>query len=192
MNLIQMQNYLVLQFKKNSYIYNNANNIPNHTLRIRNAPVVLNANITISYPGTKKGYDYLVLLNTNWAVSHEDIMNEIVQAINKHNVPFSAIENLLIDISYNWENVNIMNYQNITFDRMTLSEFIETICYISTQEEMNYPREKNYDGYKRPFYSYLEALYSTTKVLTLTKAIIRCKTNSRFSFDYPSIPYKNI
>ncbi len=198
MNLLQMQNYLLNNFNQNGYYLGNPNNLQFHAVQM-NVQCQLNANINVSFPGYKSvgnTYDYLVELNKNgmlWKVSHEDIMRDIYMVVSQNNQLGPIIEQLLSDISRYWENINVNNYSRLVFPNFSVEEFIECICYISTQEEINYPRSKGYDGYMRPFYSYLEAVYSAYNqpLVTINNAITRCNAKKRFT-PIQGIPYGNI
>ncbi len=160
-------------------------------------PTVHHANIIIDFPGYKSirgsTYDYCVRLN-GIAVSHEDILNEIYHHICMAPENSRLMETLLHDVSQNWENVNLDLYQQLQFVDYTLEEFVESVCYISVQEEINYPREKRYDGYKRPFYSYLEAIYAAngSNLVTYDYAAARCRAKNWRFVPLPGIPYSII
>ena len=195
MNRMQMQQNLINTFHQHNYYPANINQIPRITLQM---PVVHNANITVSFPGYKSrgrnSYDYLVQLN-GASVAHLDIMHEIYGQIINNPGDAQVMENLLIDISNNWENINLAPYRGLNFTFCTLEGFVECICYISIQEEINYPSTSGYDGYKRPFYSYLEALYSAiyNNPAMFQASLARCKANARLVWlPDPNIPYASI
>lgn len=183
---------LINIFHQNNYYPANINQITRMTLPM---PVVYNANITVSFPGYKtrgrNSYDYLVQLN-GVSVAHIDIMNEIYNQIMMNPGDAQLMENLLIDIANNWEDLDLMPYRGLIFTFCTLEEFVECICYISIQEEINYPSSSGYDGYKRPFYSYLEALDAAINrnAGMFQIAIARCTSTKRFvPLPNPNIRY---
>lgn len=198
MNLDQMQSYLMGIFNQYSYNPRGGNVGPLH---VNQVPVqcIFNASIEISFPGYKSfsgRHDYLVKLNQNgnlWNVSHDDIMDEIYATVSQNPALGTIVESLLSDISHNWENINLNNYSSLSFPNLSLDEFVECICYISVQEEINYPTVKGYDGYKRPFYSYLEAVYSaySNPIVSFSIAKSRCNSNYRFN-PIEGIPYNII
>lgn len=190
-----MEKYLKNIFLQNNYYPGNIYQISQKTFIV---PVVYNAHITVSFPGYKtshrNSYDYKVELNGR-GVTHIDIMNEIYNQILRSPGDAQLMESLLIDIANNWESINLAPYRCLNFTFCTLEEFVECICYISVQEEINYSRQKGYDGYKRPFYSYLEALYSAiyNNPTMFQTSQARCKANVRFVWlPDPNIPYAAI
>lgn len=150
--------------------------------------------LSISFPGYKTNrdkVDFLVKLGGLRKVSHEEIFNDLYNLVCKNNELFKGVESFLMDISYYWENIDIKKYSFLNFDNFRLEELIECICYISIQEEINYPSEKGFDGYKRPFYSYLEAIYSANNPNTISYDIARERllSNKRINLNIFDIPY---
>ena len=196
MTLNQMINYLTNLFAYCSYVPTNVTNRNQLYSNSVQVPVTHAASIVITFPGYKSirgnTYDYVVSLNGK-NIAHADIMDEIYNQIILSPMNANLMENLLADVSNNWENICLSNYQQLQFIRFTLEEFIECICYISVQEEINYPRQKNYDGYKRPFYSYLEAIYAAngSNLVTYSLALSRCNGTKRFA-PLAGIPYNII
>lgn len=81
-------------------------------------------------------------------------------------------------------NVDKAVQTKILSDYATLIDpFILRKNEFTSQEEINYPRTQNYDGYKHPFYSYLEAIYSSmpNPKLSFVDAVNRCNSNKRFT-----------
>lgn len=177
-----MQQNLINTFHQHNYFPANINQIARMTLQM---PVVHNAYITVSFPGYKargrNSYDYLVQLN-GVSVSHTDIMDEIYGQITNGLGNPQLMETLLIDIANNWEDIDLAPYRALNFTYCTLEEFVECICYISIQEEINYPSTAGYDGYRRPFYSYLEALDAAINrnAGMYQTAVARCTSTRRF------------
>lgn len=156
-----------------------------------------NVNLSIAFPGYKTNndkVDFLVKLNGSRKVSHEEIFNDLYNFVCINKELFGIIESLLIDISYNWEDVDINKYIDLNFANFTIEELIECICYIAIQEEINYPSRNGYDGYKRPFYFYLEAIYSAISPNTISyhTAHKRLLSNRRINLKIYDIPYELI
>ncbi len=192
-----MLNYLLELFNYCGYIPSKiVNNSQLLTNEVR-VPVNFPSEIVIAFPGYKSirgnTYDYRVSLN-GIAISHENIMNEIYHHVKMSPENYHLMEALLRDISQNWENINLNKYSQLQFVDYTLGDFVECICYISVQEEINYPRQRGYDGYKRPFYSYLEAIYAAngSNCVSYEEAIARCRAKKQRFQPLPGIPYSII
>lgn len=194
MNLNEMRDYLMELFNYAGYIPSeivNSNQLLTNEVQVS---VAFPADIVIAFPGYKSirgnTYDYRVSLD-GVAVSHEDVMNEIYHYVNTSPENSQLMEALLSDISRNWENINLENYNQLQFPDYTLGEFVECICYISAQEEINYPSQRGYDGYKRPFYSYLEAIYAAngSNRVTYDLAVARCRAKKQRFIPLVGIPY---
>lgn len=186
-----MQQYLIGVFQAYGYNPARVNRRQLHTTTVP-VPVVHLTNLMISFPGYKSinngCYDYLVQLH-QYNVSHIDIMYEINGQIVRTPQDAQLMQDLLVDIAHNWEDINLALYRRLSFTYFTLEEFVECICYIAMQEEFNYPRP-TFIGYKRPFYSYLEALYAAINGSTqmFNSALIRVKAPGPFVY-LPGIPY---
>lgn len=190
MNLYEMKNYLIKRFEETGYVPGFPSGVHKMTFM---PDTVHKANIGIFYPGYKntsgvKSYDYCVKFHASKydsqfePVTHEKIMENFAAVVyNNPSLTNLAID-LLCDISHSWENVQIEKYNELEFPDFTVGELIECICYIAVQEEINYPQEKNFLGYKRPFYSYLESIYASngSGIIDFAVAIKRCNSNRRF------------
>ncbi len=159
-----------------------------------------NVSLHIKFPGykaTANKPDYLVQLDKNGTstnVSHEDIMCDLYDYVMMAPVANGHLAILLLSEIYsNWEDFDTSKFQPIKFNNFTLEEIIECICYISIQEEINYPQQKGYSGCKRPFYSYIEAIYAGngSNLITMADAIHRCNSKLRFS-PIPRIKYHDV
>lgn len=185
MDLKHMVDYLNLYFKNNQ-IYNDLHS------NMFKPQMLYDVNLRILFPGYKSTpfhVDYLVQLN-GCNISHDEIMEELYNYCCSNQNNINTIMELISDISHNWEEIDLNVYKIVEFEKYSLEEFLETICYISAQEEINYPRNKGYEGYKRPFYSYLEAIYAAMNepVISIEDAISRCKLKARF-YPKPEIDY---
>lgn len=185
-----------------NYIQGYTNTVTPNTIRYfysQQVHTIFPANICIEYPGKKQSGDYLVkFTNSNFnyqAIFHSDIVEELFDMVVANPNLINDYYDFVIDVANNWEHINLQNHPNICFNNFTNGEMVELMCYISAQEEINYPRTKGYDGYKRPFYSYLEGIYAAIAgpTFTLQDAIDRCEAQVRFqSLPNTSIPYHSI
>ncbi|HAR57653.1 MAG TPA: hypothetical protein DCR62_02810 [Acholeplasmatales bacterium] len=161
------------------------------------------ANIWIEYPGYKTQgniCDFRVMFSSSVisyrAISHNEIINELYTSVKLNPNYFSDYYNFIIDIANNWEHINLANHSNISFINFTKEEIIEIICYISCQEEINYPSGNGFDGYRRPFYSYLEGINaaSPNPSISINQTISRCNAKRRFLpfVSNAIIPYSQI
>lgn len=157
------------------------------------------ANIWIEYPGYKNIHDFVVKFSNNnffnMPIKHSHIVKELYDSVLANPHLINDYYNFVIDVANNWEHVNLLNHPNIYFNNFTTGEVVEVMCYISAQEEINYPRLRGKDGYKRPFYSYLEGIYAAiaSPTFTLQAAIARCNARVRFQgLQNTNIPYNLI
>lgn len=189
MDLQQMMNYIqgyTNTVTPNTNVYSN----------IQQMPTMFPANIWIEYPGYKNIRDFVVKFSnnnfTNVPIKHSDIVSELYYMVSANPNMINKYYDFVIDVANNWEHINLQNHPNIYFNNFTTEEVVEIMCYISTQEEINYPRTNGYDGYKRPFYSYLEGIYAAIAgpSFPLQAAILRCNAKVRFQqLQNASIPY---
>lgn len=182
-----------------NYIQGYTNTVTPNTRRYsysQHVHTIFPANICIKYPGRKQSGDYLVkITNSNFndkAIFHSDIVEELFDMVVANPNLINDYYDFVIDVANSWEHINLQNHPNVYFNNFTNGEMVELMCYISTQEEINYPSTKGYDGYKRPFYSYLEGIYAAIAGPTfpLQAAIVRCKAKVKFQqLQNASIPY---
>ena len=189
MDLQQMMNYIK---RYTNTVTPNTNNYS----KIQQMPTVFPANIWIEYPGYKNIRDFVVKFSnnnfTNVPIKHSYIVSELYNIVIANPNLINDYYDFVIDVANNWEHINLYQHPNVFFNNFTNEEMVELMCYISAQEEINYPRTKGYDGYKRPFYSYLEGIYAAIAgpTFTLQDAIDRCEAPVRFqSLPNTSIPY---
>lgn len=194
MNLYDMINYLRECFSNASYLDQK------YSFNFR-AETIYDVEITISYPGYKATSffcDYVVWLNNQFGnrnLSHVDIMNEFYESASNDNQNIELYNEFLIDISKYWEEIDLSKYSRISFPTLSKEEMLEVICYIAAQEEMNYPSRGRCLGYKRPFYSYLEAINaaSSTPDITIEEALDRGVSRGSFEkIPTFNIPYSRI
>lgn len=189
MDLQQMINYVL------RYTNNFAPNTRKYAYS-QKVTTIFPANIFIMYPGKKQSGDYLVRFTnncfTNAPIEHTHIVKELYDMVLTNPNLIDDYYAFVIDVANNWEHINLQNHPNVYFNNFTNGEMVELMCYISAQEEINYPSSNGFDGYKRPFYSYLEGIYAAIAgpTFTLQAAIVRCNAKVRFqSLPNTSIPY---
>ena len=127
--------------------------------------------ITINYPGYKKPGDYRLTVNDGRAPSHSAICSYLHNLINSGRFSFEELQNFLSDV---YSNGTTTNYTDICLD-----ELKHLIYWITLQEEINYPRSKNYAGINLAFCRFFEAIYATqpTNDLTLNEVKNRCNNH---------------
>lgn len=159
-------------------------------------PTVFPASIYIEYPGYKNIRDFVVKFSNNnyknISIKHSHIVIELYNSVSANPRLFNDYYNFVIDVANNWEHIYLQNHPNIYFNNFTIGEVVEVMCYISTQEEINYPRVRGNDGYKRPFYSYLEGIYAAiaSPTFTIQDAVDRCNAKVKFQIlPNTNIPY---
>ncbi|WP_270505534.1 hypothetical protein [Paraclostridium sordellii] len=129
--------------------------------------------ITINYPGYKKKGDYKLTFNGKSAPTHSDICSILYNLINNNNFNFQELQNFLSDVYDNGTNTT---YQNSTLELLK-----HLIYWITLQEEINYPRAKNFAGINLPFCRFFEAIYATlnTNSVDLEQVQYRCNNHGR-------------
>lgn len=127
--------------------------------------------IIIQYPGRKYNGDYRMNVSSFGVPTHIDISTMLYDLIIDNHFTYQTIKTFLTDI-YN-------NGTNTTYNNNKLTYLQHLIYWVTLQEEINYPRAKNYAGINLAFCRFFEAIYATQpdSPFTLTDVLRRCNNH---------------